>query len=61
MKFAEEMSESFQFLGIPDRAMPALSGKGGHLTHPAATKESLPDPFFLTQQVGLRDFFFLSS
>lgn len=52
MKVIEEISESFQFLGISAAAMPALNveEKKEDLTHPAGTKESLPDPFFLNNR-----------
>lgn len=51
MKFSEETFESFQFLGIPPTAMPALSvEEKENLTHPAGTKESLPDPIFLNNR-----------
>lgn len=52
MKFTEEISESFQFLGIPATAMPAFNvkEKQENLTHPVGTKESLPHPFFLNNR-----------
>lgn len=52
MKFTEEISESFRFLAIPATARPALivKEKKENMTHPAGTKESLPDPFFLNNR-----------
>lgn len=50
-KFSAEIFESFQLLGIPPTAMPALRvEEKENLTHPAGTKESLPDTFFLNNR-----------
>lgn len=49
--FSEEIFGSFQFLGIPPTAVPTLNvEEKENLTHPAGTKESLPDPFFLNNR-----------
>lgn len=50
-KLSEETFESFQFLGIPSTAMPALNvEEKENLALPAGIKESLPDLLFLNNR-----------